>query len=325
MLTQIQLATYGAETIQTNKYMAHNKHTESLQNQDLNLMMPNRQAWLDLAGDWEDPFPAPIITEHDGLKVVREDLMGFGSKCRFGDILVQKAPTDTLVYVQPRYGFAGISLAYLAKKYNKKLVLFSPSQKEISDHQAICIERGADMKFRRIAAMPNLNAIAKKWAETNNATFIPLGLKHELVTAAAVKVAYDLAEKHGYPEEVWSAISTGVLQRSLQIAWPDADFNAVAVARNIKKGERGRAKMWSHPKAFNQNVHPSNFPPFPSALNYDAKAWEFMKKNANPGAIFWNVGGDPKPDFIRTKEYTDSQREWGEIRDEEMKQPLIRS
>jgi hypothetical protein len=50
-----------------------------------------------------------------------------------------------------------------------------------------------------------------------------------------------------------------------------------------------------------------------------------MKKNANPGAIFWNVGGDPKPDFIRTKEYTDSQREWGEIRDEEMKQPLIRS
>lgn len=293
--------------------MSHNNHTTSNRNQDLNLMMPNRQAWLDLAGDWVDPFGDPQIVEHDGFKVVREDLMGFGSKCRFGDILVQKAQTDTLVYVQPRFGFAGISLAYLAEKYNKKLVLFSPSQKEISDHQAICIENGAEMKFKRIAAMPNLNAHAKKWAEENNATFIPLGLKHELVTAAAVKVAYDLAEKHGYPEEVWSAISTGVLQRALQIAWPDAEFNAVAVARNIKDGELGRAKVWSHPKQFSQDVDAAHMPPFPSATNYDAKAWEFMKKHGNPGAWFWNVGGDPKPKHMTTKETVNSQREWGEV------------
>lgn len=298
--------------------MAHNKHTKSLANQDLNLMMPNRDAWLELAGDWKDPFDEPALVEHDGFKVVREDMMGFGSKCRFGDILVQNAPTDTLVYVQPRYGFAGISLGYLAKKYNKKLVLFCPSQKEISDHQAICAERGAELKFKRIAAMPVLNAHAKKWAEENNATFIPLGLRHELVTAAAVKVAYDLAEKHGYPDEVWHAISTGVLGRSLQIAWPDAEFNAVAVSRNIKAGERGRANIWSHPKAFTQDVHPDLAPPFPSALNYDAKAWEFMVKNGNPGAWFWNVGGDPKPEDPNTKENTNSEREWGEILEMDM-------
>lgn len=294
--------------------MAHNQHTKSSYNQDLNLMYPNRDAWLELAGDWKDPFEDPIVVNHDGFNVVREDLMGFGSKCRFGDILVSTAQSDTLVYVQPRYGFAGISLAYLAKKYNKKLVLFSPSQEEISDHQAICIERGAEMKFKRIAAMPVLNAHAKKWAEENNAFFIPLGLKHELVTAAAVKVAYDLAQKHGEPEEVWSAISTGVLSRALQIAWPNAQFNGVAVARNIQEGERGRATVWSHPKAFNQNVDAKFIPPFPSALNYDAKAWEFMKKHGNPGAWFWNVGGDPKPENPQTKLITDSKREWGEIR-----------
>ena len=292
--------------------MAHNKHTELLMNQDLNLMMPNKQAWLDLAGDWQDPFEAPQLVDHDGFKVVREDLMGFGSKCRFGDILVSTCKQDTLVYVQPRYGFAGISLAYLANKYNKKLVLFSPSQKEISDHQAICVEMGAEMKFKRIAAMPVLNAHAKKWAEDNGAFFIPLGLRHELVTAAAVKVAHDLAEKHGYPEEVWSAISTGVLQRSLQIAWPDAKFNAVAVARNIKKGERGSATIWSHPKAFTQDVDPQYNPPFPSAMNYDAKAWEFMTKHGSPGAWFWNVGGDPKPEKADTKLLTDSYRDWGQ-------------
>jgi hypothetical protein len=277
-------------------------------------MYPNRDAWLEMAGDWKDPFEDPIVVNHDGFNVVREDLMGFGSKCRFGDILVSTAQSDTLVYVQPRYGFAGISLAYLAKKYNKKLVLFSPSQEEISDHQAICIERGAEMKFKRIAAMPVLNGHAKKWAEENNAFFIPLGLKHELVTAAAVKVAYDLAQKHGEPQEVWSAISTGVLSRALQIAWPNAQFNGVAVARNIQEGERGRATVWSHPKAFNQNVDAKYIPPFPSAQNYDAKAWEFMVKHGSPGAWFWNVGGDPKPENPQTKLITDSKREWGEIR-----------
>jgi hypothetical protein len=294
--------------------MSHNNHTKSSYNQDLNLAYPNRDSWLELAGDWKDPFPAPIIKEHDGFNVVREDLMGFGSKCRFGDILVSTCQSDTLVYVQPRYGFAGISLAYLAKKYNKKLVLFSPSQKEISDHQAICIERGADMKFRRIAAMPNLNKIAADWARENNAFFIPLGLRHELVTAAAVKVAYDLAQVHGEPKEVWHAISTGVLGRALQIAWPNAEFNGVAVARNIKDGERGRATIWSHPKEFSQNVSDEFIPPFPSALNYDAKAWEFMVKHGREGAWFWNVGGNPKPESEETKLLTNSQREWGEIR-----------
>lgn len=295
--------------------MSHNNHTKSSFNQDLNLAYPNRDAWLELAGDWKDPFPAPIVKEHEGFNVVREDLMGFGSKCRFGDILVQSCPSDTLVYVQPRYGFAGISLAYLAEKYNKKLVLFSPSQKEISDHQAICIERGADMKFRRIAAMPNLNKIAADWAKENNGFFIPLGLRHELVTAAAVKVAYDMAQVHGEPKEVWHAISTGVLGRALQIAWPNAEFNGVAVARNIKDGERGRATIWSHPKEFSQNVATEFEPPFPSALNYDAKAWELMLKNGNPGAWFWNVGGNPKPENEDTKQSINAQREWGEIID----------
>jgi hypothetical protein len=292
--------------------MPHNNHTKSLSNLNLNLVTPNKQAWLDLAGDWVDPFGDPKLVEHDGFKVVRDDLMGYGSKCRFGDILVQTCKKDTLVYVQPRCGFAGISLAYLANKYNKRLVLFSPASKEISDHQAICIENGAQMKFKRIAAMPVLNSHAKKWAAANDAFFIPLGLKHDLVTAAAVKVAHDLAEVHGYPEEVWSAISTGVLQRSLQIAWPNAKFNGVAVARNIKKGERGIAEIWSHPKAFAQKVDKEYAPPFDSAINYDAKAWEFMKKHGNQGSWFWNVGGNPSPQDLSIKSRIYSQRAWGE-------------
>jgi hypothetical protein len=53
-------------------------------------------------------------------------------------------------------------------------------------------------------------------------------------------------------------------------------------------------------------------------MNYDAKAWEFMKKNGSPGAWFWNVGGDPKPEDVNTKLLTKSERAWGEILETDM-------
>jgi hypothetical protein len=30
-------------------------------------------------------------------------------------------------------------------------------------------------------------------------------------------------------------------------------------------------------------------PPFPSCSNYDAKAWRFIRRHAEAGALFWNV------------------------------------
>ena len=79
--------------------------------------------------------------------------------------------------------------------------------------------------------MPNLNKIAKEDSKIHGYYFIPLGLKHKLMTAGMVKVASQIQE----PDEVYVAISTGVLSRALQIAWPNAKFTSVAVARNLHK------------------------------------------------------------------------------------------
>ena len=112
---------------------------------------------------------------------------------------------------KPRTGLAGVSILDVAKRHEKDVMLFMPSSKRISDHQACCIERGARTSFHRIAAMPNLNLIAKKWAdERKNAFFIPLGLKHEMVTAGIVKTASKIKE----PEEVYTATSTGGTYKS---------------------------------------------------------------------------------------------------------------
>jgi hypothetical protein len=291
--------------------MTHNKHVIDGINMDL--VGKSKQYYLDLAGDWEDPYGLPVIESYEGVKVIRDDILT-GSKVRGGDCLISKLPEDkdTIVYVQPRFGLAGVSILDVAKRHGKKVILFMPASKRISHHQACCIERGAGAIFARIAAMPNLNRIAKAWAdERPNCYFVPLGLKHELVTAGFVKSMSRLPE----PEEVWSAISTGVLSRSMQIAWPNAKFHAVAVSRNLKAGELGRADVISAPEAFTSPVKFSEIPPFPTINTYDGKVWRYIPKNTGRDILMWNVGTEPELINENIYDIVDSAREWGDTRD----------
>ena len=293
--------------------MAHNKHVIDNSNKDIDSLLFSgvsnrheaREYYLNLAGDWEDPNPKPVVKVHQGVRVVRDDLL-VGSKVRGGDCLVSNIKENTLVYVQPRTGLAGVSLLDVAKRHGKKVKLFMPSSKQISHHQACCIEQGAEYEFHRIAAMPNLNAIAKRWADENDdAYFIPLGLKHELVTAGFVKAASQIKE----PEEVWTVISTGVLHRSLQIAWPNAEFHCVAVSRNMKSGEIGHDRIISHALPFTTPIK-EGLPPFPSVATYDAKAWASIPKNTDRDILFWNVGTNPTLNDESIYERIDSYRKW---------------
>jgi hypothetical protein len=287
--------------------MAHNKHVEDGFNKDIGLMQPEeaKEYYLELAAGWEDPNPAPVEVMHDGVRVIRDDLI-VGSKTRGGDCLISKIKEETIAYVQPRTGLAGVSILDAAKRHNKKVRLYMPSSKKISHHQACCIEQGAEVSFHRIAAMPNLNIIAKEDARKNGYYFVPLGLKHELVTAGMVKVASALRA----PDEVYVATSTGVLTRALQIAWPNAKFTSVAVSRNMKAGELGRASVISEPKPFTASEGVDNLPPFPCIDTYDGKVWKYIPKNTGRNILFWNVGPEPTLHDETLYETTDSYRDW---------------
>ena len=152
--------------------MSHNNHVTDGINKDLREY--SRDWYLEQTNDWEDPYGIPVVKQHGGFNVVRDDRI-VGSKARFGDYMMSQVKQDTIVYVQPRKGLAGVSILEAAKRYGKKVVLFMPSSKQVSDHQAVCIERGAVPKFRRIAAMPNLNKMAKEYAEKTDGFFVPLG------------------------------------------------------------------------------------------------------------------------------------------------------
>ena len=291
--------------------MPHNNHVIDGFNKDVSPLFSTEDAKLDylkLAEHWEDPYGPPEVVTHEGIRVIRDDLI-VGSKVRGGDCLISSLPEsiDTIVYVQPRTGLAGVSLLDVARQHNKKVMLFMPSSKRISHHQACCIEQGCGYSFHRIAAMPNLNLIAKKWAaQRDNAFFVPLGLKHEMVTAGIIKTASAIPA----PEEVYCATSTGVLTRALQIAWPKTKFTSVCVSRNMKAGELGRAEPISEDLAFTSSEKPQNLPPFPTIDTYDGKVWKYIPKNSGRDILFWNVGAEPVLEDDSLYETIDSYKDW---------------
>jgi hypothetical protein len=287
--------------------MSHNQHVIDGRNKDVGFMTweEAKEYYLSLADGWTPYNPDPVVVEHDGVRVVREDLI-VGTKTRAGDLLLSRTNHHKIVYSQPRTGLAGVSILDAARHRNKDVVLFMPAAKKISHHQACCIEQGAKVHFRRIAAMPNLNLYAKKWAEENDAFFVPLGLRHELATAAIVHAASKIDD----PDEVYVAISTGVLSRALQIAWPRAKFHSVAVARNLKAGELGRAEVISEPLPFTTPEKDDNCPPFPCIATYDSKVWKYIPKNTGKNILFWNVGKEPVLNDPTIYDRVDSYRDW---------------
>ena len=92
------------------------------------------------------------------------------------------------------------------------------------------------------------------------------------------------------PQEVWTVMSSGVLSRGLQNAWPLAKVFGVQIGHNTTEEEMGRAETFRSNYKFNQNCKKKDRPPFPSSLTYDSKAWTFLQEHGEEGALFWNVG-----------------------------------
>lgn len=283
------------------------------ENKDL-LNGKNLEYYLELTKNFKSSFEDFSVKEVNGFFVIDESISNpVGAKARFGELLIQVNNKKEVVYVQPRRGFAGISLSYLCKMYNKDLTLVMPSSAKASQHQRLCIEYGAKALFARIAAMPNASSIAKKYAEKRDALFIPLGLQHELVTACAVRSIYDFFNGKEKPKTMWCVISTGVLSRALQIALPDTEFVNVAVARNIQQGELGRAKFMSYHKPFESksDLIPTEFN---CESSYDSKGWDYMNKYGKKGDWFFSVAGNSKDTTISV-ESIDSYRDWNDLKD----------
>lgn len=249
--------------------------------------------YLSLVHDWDDPNPAPVLETYGNITVVRDDLLGDGAKVRFIDYMLKSAGADVEEWVygsSPRWGFGQISLSSIAKKYGKKCTLFLAESAEWHNNTKRAIANGATAYKVPMGFMTVCEARARAYvAKTPGSRMVPFGLADDTVYGSIIKVARSLPIT---PEEVWTVAGSGTLNRGLQLAWPKVPCNMVSVGHVLTTEEIGRATVHRHYLKFAQQCKKPQLPPFPSVGEYDAKAWEYIQKYANPKKkiLFWNVG-----------------------------------
>jgi len=248
---------------------------------------------LELIQEWEDPNPKPVIEKHGKVFVVRDDLLDAGTKIRAIDFLIssEKEIQEWVFGSSPAHGYGQISLAHVCRKYGKKAVLFMAerSPEKYHAYQKKGMAEGADYHWVPNGMLVVTQKRARDYVSDSPKTrrLLPLGLEHPTVHASIIKVARSLDIT---PKEVWTVGSSGTLNRALQKAWVGAKFHVVQVGHGMKKEEIGTAKHWKSPYKFDKPVKENERPPFPSASEYDAKAWSFIMKHGKRDCLFWNVG-----------------------------------
>ncbi len=224
----------------------------------------------------------PEIREHDGILVVRDDLVPGGTKTRVLPVLFDER--SEYVYASPVYGYAQIALAHAARAHGHRATVFCAKRHVWHPRTHEAAMAGARIVEVAPGYLAVVQARARTYCRISGAGLLPFGLDDPRVIQALTDLAVALPVQ---PTEVWSVAGSGVLSRALQRAWPDAEVHAVLVGREANVG---RAIVHRADEAFEEPARGAR-PPFPSCTNYDAKAWAFVRRRARPGALFWNVAG----------------------------------
>lgn len=225
-------------------------------------------------------LPPPEIREHDGVLVVRDDLLPGGTKRRvIGRFLLG---ADEFVYASPAYGHAQIALALACRDAGKRATIFTAQRASPHPMTRETLKAGAKIVMVPSGYLSNVQAKAREYCRASGAVLFPFGMAFPAFVEALAGIARSLPVS---PREFWSVAGSGTLSRALQMAWPGAKAMAVRVG---KRPDCGAARLFVAPERFEAPC--AIPPPFPSSLSYDAKAWRFVRQFGTAGALFWNVG-----------------------------------
>lgn len=255
---------------------------------------PAVQSFLTRLGNWNDPYPKPVIEQHEGFNVVRDDLLVYGSKIRFIDYLIghDERHKDVKEWVfggANKIGYGPIALTKVCKDHGKEAVFFMAERAEPTEQQQMVLDLGGKIKWVKMGMLNVTLSHARKYYEEDmeSRRLLPLGLEDPMVLASIIKVARDTV-KIDFPE-IWTVGSSGTLSRGLQLAFPEKPVNIVQTGHTMTPREIGRAKLYVSPYKFDKAIKTKEAPPYPASVFYDAKVWPFVKQYGKPGALVWNV------------------------------------
>lgn len=231
-----------------------------------------------------------VIEKHNGVDVLRDDLLPGGSKSRFLPHLIKGA--TEVVFGGPFCGGAPLCLSVWGKEMGIKVTLFYAKRKELHRNQKKALENGATIYQVPFGYMTNVQSKAKKYCADTGAKFLPLGFD---TPEAVVPFQSDMKwilDNYGDYDEIWVACGSGMLARCLGGVFTNSKIMAVRVglsSRNTKQDYPPNVHFVDCPYKFEADC--KSKPPFPSSENYDAKAWEqlMLRGVGDKKILFWNV------------------------------------
>ena len=153
-------------------------------------------------------FPPLVLKKHENVYVVRDDLFPYGSKARFlKSFFRDHIPEKEVVYgSSPRWGFAQISIAYLAKRYGKKCTLFIAKAKERTEYTKRAEALGANIVEVPMGFLSVCESKSQTYAKEVGARLLPCGLDIPQAISEIKRIAAKLLID---PDEVWTVAGSG--------------------------------------------------------------------------------------------------------------------
>lgn len=226
----------------------------------------------------------PIVVEHQGVLVVRDDLYPGGTKARYLPALF--AGAQEVVYASPAQGGAQTALAQVAGQLGKQATIFVAKRAKPHPRALMAKRLGAKVMQVSPGYLTVIQARARAYCAATGARLAPFGvdLPEALAAIAAAARATGLD-----PDEIWCAAGSGMLTRALAQAWPNARRHAVQIGRALSGADVAGAAIHIWPEPFEAEGPAAEFPADP---HYDAKAWAMCWRQRGPGRVlFWNVTG----------------------------------
>ena len=230
-----------------------------------------------------------IIESHDGINVLRDDLLTGGSKTRYIHKILDKNKKG-YVYASPVYGAFQIALAHYCKENNKKCVIFCAGRNERHKNTIEVLDTGANLQeITNGGFLRNVQIKAKNFVEANpEYQYIEFGTNSETSINEISKITKKIIKKLGKePDEIYCAVGSGTLLTGILKGTTTSKITGVIVGKPFELSDK-RVRLITYPKKF--EVESKFNCPFKSSPNYDLKAYEICMKMKGKGSVlFWNV------------------------------------
>lgn len=228
----------------------------------------------------------PPITLHEGRRVIRGDLIEGGFKRLAIDGVFKKSSKDNLVFATNSFGFGALALTLSLQHSTKHPIIFLSKSDSMSPNLEWCRQLGATLDFSGHANVADSSALADQARDkydSESHEVLPLGLENEEVRKRIAVIVKQILPNP--PEEIWMAVASGLLIRTIQSVFPSTKFHAVLVKGN--NPDIGRAQRHIPEERFDEPA--KLIPPYPSAKHYDAKVWRIAIEQGSSQSMIFNV------------------------------------